>query len=238
MSQGSILGPLLFLLCVNDLPEVLLSECKLFVDDVKIYCPFTDPSVDFEILQEDLSRLFQWSSTWQLGLSRDKCSLLHVNFVHESWLRTGDEMLRSDNVSVRHLGVIISGDLSWSEHCSAVAVKTTTVVNCILRTISYGSISLFRMAFVVYCRPILEYCATVWSPSKKADIDCIEQVQRYFTRVAFPKCFPGPYSPDYSVRLRIFGLQSLEYRRAMFDLYLCYKIVNGSCDIGFHELFS
>ena len=147
--------------------------------------------------------------------------------------------------SARHLGFIISRDLSWSNRVvvssvgpTVVAVKAMRVANCILRTISYGTISRFGRIFLVYCRPILEYCTPVWFPFRTADTDCIERIQRYHIRVAFQKCFPSPYSPDYSVRLRIFELQSLDYRWAMFDLCRCYEIVNGFCDIKFDELFS
>ena len=122
MPQGCILSLLLFLLYINGLPEVLLSECKLFTDDVKIYRSRVDASIDFKILQEDLSHPSEWSSSLLLGLSKEKCSVLHANRVHENCLQIGNEALRCDNV----------------------LAKAMRAANCILPATNYVSIPLFR----------------------------------------------------------------------------------------------
>ena len=110
--------------------------------------------------------------------------------------------------------------------------------NCILRSLSHPCVDHYAKAFVVYCRPILEYCSQVWSPYKLKDVDRVENAQRSYTRLAFRKIFPGPYSPCYSTRLKIFGLKSLEYRRLELDLIMCYKIVRGFSDITFETMFT
>ena len=91
---------------------------------------------------------------------------------------------------------------------------------------------------MTYCRPILEYCSPVWSPYKTKDINCIEKVQRTYTRLAFRKIYPGPYTPDYNTRLKIFDLNSLEYRRIERDLVECFKIVRGYSIIPFEAMFA
>ena len=231
------MGPLLFLVFINDLPECIQSTCKIFADDVKIYRPLHDPGFDISILQADLIRLSDWSRTWQLGISYEKCKVLCFNFSHDCPLCIDDHVLDSDASSVRDLGVLFTSDFGWKPHCSCLCSKAFRIANCILRALSFKCILHFRKAFVAYCRPVLEYCTQIWSPSTVSDICCVENIQKYFTRVAFRMCFPGLFSPCYRQRLAIFGLKSLEYRRVEFDLILCFKIVRGLCCIKFDDVF-
>ena len=235
--QGSVLGPLLFLCYVNDLPQSLNSECKLFADDLKIHRALRDPAVDFLQLQDDLDSLSRWSDLWQLEISAEKCSVFHLNFKHECWFYLNDVMLPFSK-TVRDLGVTITGDFGWSEHCRILIRKASIVSNSILRSFLYPDLKNYRLAFITYCRPILEYCSVIWSPQTVGDIKSVEHVQRNFTKIAFRKCFPGPVEPSYQQRLDIFNLENLELRRLYIDLIWCYKIVNGLCDIAFESMFS
>ncbi|KHN75654.1 putative RNA-directed DNA polymerase from transposon BS [Toxocara canis] len=182
--QGSILGPLLILLYVKDFPKSLLSCCKLYADDVKIYRPITDPQFDY-----------------------NKCFVLHLNFSTECPLHLCGLDLPAKE-EMRDIGVYVSSDLIWHNHCVEVSRRAAQVANYILRAVQYSSVESYRKAFVAYCRPILEYCTQVWSPSVKRDIEMIER-------------------PNYEQRLRIFDLKPLWYRRTQFDLHLCipFKII-------------
>ncbi|KHN81359.1 putative RNA-directed DNA polymerase from transposon X-element [Toxocara canis] len=235
--QGSLLGPLLFLLYVNDLPKSLLSCCKLYADDVKIYRPITDPQFDYNVLRPDMISLEQWSQLWQLDISPEKCFVLHLNFSTECPLHLCGFDLPAKEV-MKDLGVYVSSDLNWHNHCVEVSRRAAQVANYILRAVQYSSVESYRKAFVAYCRPILEYCTQVWSPSVKRDIEMIERVQRRFTKMAFRKAFRGPFQPNYEQRLRIFDLKPLWYRRTQFDLHLCFKIVKGFSGIPFKSIFS
>ena len=103
--------------------------------------------------------------------------------------------------------------------------------NCILRTFVSKDINLLMRAFIVYVRPIVEYCSVVWSPSLK-NIELIEKVQRRFT-----KRLPGLKHMSYNERLHYLGLSSLELRRLHLDLIYCYKIVFGVVDVNFSDFF-
>ena len=87
-------------------------------------------------------------------------------------------------------------------------------------------------AFIVYVRPIVEYCSVVWSPSLKKDIELIEKVQRRFT-----KRLPGLKHMSYNERLHHLGLSNLELRRLHLDLIYCYEIVFGVVDLNFSDFF-
>ncbi|MFH4982593.1 hypothetical protein AB6A40_009302 [Gnathostoma spinigerum] len=119
-----------------------------------------------------------------------------------------------------------------------MAEKAFKVADCIFRVIHYKRLENYKKAFVIYCCPILEYCRQVWSPYLKSDKELIEHVQKHFTRVVCKRLYPGPLHLNYSMRLAISELKSLEYRRVEFDLILCYKIVNGYSDIPFDTIFA
>ncbi|KHN85086.1 Uncharacterized protein Tcan_01924 [Toxocara canis] len=181
--------------------------------------------------------LEQWSQLWQLDISPEKCFVLHLNFSTECPLHLCGFDLPAKEV-MKDLGVYVSSDLNWHNHCVEVSRRAAQVANYILRAVQYSSVESYRKAFVAYCRPILEYCTQVWSPSVKRDIEMIERVQRRFTKMAFRKAFRGPFQPNYEQRLRIFDLKPLWYRRTQFDLHLCFKIVKGFSGIPFKSIFS
>ena len=235
--QGSILGPLLFLIYINDVSDNLSSACRLYSDDLKIYRTLRDPPSDFYELQNDLSRLENWSNIWQLHISEEKCNLFHIRFQHECFLRLGNVKLPVRDI-VKDLGVYVDSDFKWRFHCTEIAKKASRVANCILRSLQHPCLEHYKKAFVVYCRPLLEYCTPIWSPSAAEIIGIVENVQRRYTRIAFAKCFPSQTMPNYQQRLEKMGLKTLQYRRIEFDLYLCYKIVNGFSDIPFDNIFS
>ncbi|VDM47846.1 unnamed protein product [Toxocara canis] len=207
-------------------------------DDLKIYRPLQDPAIDFRILQNDLNAFSAWSKSWQLDISYKKCRVLHVNFHHECFLRLDNEVLPSADDGIRDLGVKICPNLHWNLHCTEVATNALKVTNCILRALQHRCIEHYRKAYIVYCRPILEYCTQAWSPYLISDIKTVENVQEYYTRMAFRKLFVRPYTPDYRARLKMFDLEPLEYRRLEFDLALCFKIVRGFSDIPLGSLFT
>jgi len=102
----------------------------------------------------------------------------------------------------------------------------------ILRCFVSKNVAALVNAFKVYVRPILEYCSVVWCPHLVKDIDCIEKVQRRFT-----KRLPGMNNMTYYQRLHVLGLASLELRRIRIDLLFTYKIIFGLVDLNISDFF-
>ena len=117
--QGSILGLLLFLIFINDLPDCASSSAMLlYADDAKCYRPIANPS-DCQLLQDDLCRLFHWSLEWKLKLNIPKCVVLSFTSGNTPALSSGspyhiDDQDICKTVCHRDLSILISGDLSWS----------------------------------------------------------------------------------------------------------------------------
>ena len=177
--QGTVLGPLLFLLYVNDLDSVVKhSTIKLFADDVLLYAE-VNTTKDCLALQDDLSAVVSWSTCWQLKLNSAKCEALmitnkrkpipfmyHINQQPISWCSP-----------VKYLGLLVDSKLSWSKHCKFAVGKGTRSLNCLRRSMFSCSRSAKYAAYKAIVRPTLEYAATVWNPHNSGDIHLLEALQ-------------------------------------------------------------
>ena len=119
--QGTIIGPILFILYMNDISSGISSTIKLYADNTKVYREISDIAIDTSILQSDLFHLRNWSEVWQLNFNAKKCEIMRVthnrdkSVPHYSLVPPG-QRLRSV-CSVKDLSITISHDLSWSTRC-------------------------------------------------------------------------------------------------------------------------
>ncbi len=227
--QGSVLGPLLFLLYINDLPDLMPSAVtsKLFADDLKLYAPVINSSS----LQSALHLLLEWCSRWQLYVQPLKCHVLPVGRAVDDYtaFTLGNVVLHKVD-SCRDLGVIMSSSLTFVEHYSSVVEKASRALAVLFRCFRTNNKRILLLAFNVYVRPILEYCSPVWNPCLIGNIKVLESVQRNFTRRLYSRCNLG--YQDYESRLNTLGMSSLAHRRRIADLLMCYQIMTSQIEIG------
>lgn len=232
--QGSGIGPVTFLIYVDDLAKLLERYgivIRLFADDVKVYLEIVN-SNDASKLQCALDLITWWADEWQLSVSVSKCNILTIGKSQDNrkYYINGNELPHP--TQCRDLGITITSDLSPSNHIQQITAKAHQRANSILRCFVSGNISLLVRAFIVYVRPLLEYNSVVWSPHLKQDIIRIEKVQRRFT-----KRLRGLRNLSYTDRLITVGLPSLELRRLQIDLIYCYKIVFGLVKVNLDDFF-
>ncbi|KER32081.1 hypothetical protein T265_01853 [Opisthorchis viverrini] len=214
--QGSVLGPLLFLIYVNDLPDVLASPCLLFPDDLKSW------SSNASALQMDVDAAKQWSLNWHLPLNDEKC--LHVSFGGDSanaFVMHGEKgpekIMRID--AKKDLGIWVSSNMAFALHHEKSAQKAFAVLRMIRRTFSRITRMDFQIPYGAYVRPLLEYANQVVYSGRTKYITLIERVQRAATRIV-----AGLKSVDYETRLAMLDLFTLYYRRLRRDLILTYAL--------------
>jgi hypothetical protein len=234
--QGSVLGPLLFLIYINDMPEIFGScRCKLYADDSKLFKALRKDSARAPGLQRDLTSLQIWCDLWQLTVNVRKCAVLKLGLRRpdsvESYRFSGVEI--PVVTVVKDLGVYLSCNFSFSYHCNTICNKASSRVGIIHRAFECRSLVFMRKMYMSYVRPILEYASEVWSPLNLEDIDKIERIQRRYTKRIF-----GLSNLSYAERLELCDLEPLELRRLHADLKMTYKIVRGLVDLSFHDFFS
>lgn len=232
--QGSNLGPLFFLLFINDAPLLFDSDCLLYADDLKLYRRVTCLD-DCLSLQSDLERLSDWCSLNLLSLNISKCRVVSYTRLHSPILYPykllGEDIIRSN--CVRDLGVTFSCDLSFREHVEEICGTACRISGFIVRNCSsFTNIRTLRALYCALVRSRLEYGAIVWNPLLKCEIQALESVQRRFLKfIAYVAT--GEYPPngfDHSLLLESCDVQSLEHRRTVFTLRFLYQLVHGRFD--------
>ena len=193
--QGSVLGPCLFLLYINDLAQDLNSTVRLFADDTIAYMTISNQS-DAAMLQHDLDKLAHWEGVWQMQFHPEKCQVLRVSKKHKenniqaSYTLHGHTLEVVDDV--KYLGVTISGDLKWNKHITGIVKKANSTLAVLKRNIQVPSQTIKSAAYKALIRPHLEYCSPVWDPNTAILKNKIEMVQRRSARWVYNYYKTGP----------------------------------------------
>ena len=226
--QGSVLGPVLFIIFIDDIEDNVDSKILKFADDTKLIARVGTVQ-EVERLRDDLRKLFQWAEDWQMMFNVDKCSLLHFGYNNGRVdLELGGKLLVAHE-SERDLGVIVQSDLKVDQQCCKAANEANRKLGMIKRGFRNKTRAVLLPLYKAMVRPHLDYCIQAWRPHLRKDIDRLEKVQRRAT-----KMIEGLEGCSYLDRLRILRLTTLETRFVRADLIEVYKIFNGldSLDLG------
>ena len=168
IAQSSVLGPLLFILFVNDLTDIFgnAADSKLFADELKLYSSYELDSAN--LLQIALDKLVKWSSNWQLTLNPLKSNVLYLGKSNSKSVYTINNVKIVSCDLVRDLGVGVDCGLKFSSRVQNIVTLSYQRLSVLFRGFCSRdisrNISILVMAYKVYVRPILEYCSPVWSP--------------------------------------------------------------------------
>ncbi|XP_076041896.1 uncharacterized protein LOC143025774 [Oratosquilla oratoria] len=222
--QGSLLGPVLFLIFINDLFDDIQSSGKLFADDAKIYRRVNSHDNKI-VLQEDLCRLQEWSAKWLLKFNMEKCKVMHVGKNNANYNYYIDGFPLQTTTEEKDSGVYVTPDTSPTVHISKAADKANSMLGRIKRTFTCMDKEIFLALYTTLVRPLMEYAVQAWSPYKKKDINILEKVQRRATKLV-PQLKEKPYNE----RLDALGLTTLQARRIRGDM-IEVLMLNGEEDI-------
>ena len=223
--QGSVLGPILFIIFINDLDIHIKSSnpsCKIykFADDSKLGAT-VQSTTDQENLQKAIDAMSNWCCENGMKLHPDKCKIMHFgNKNDHKYYLEGKEIEESD--CERDLGVQISTDMKYTKHIDSVCKKANGILTQLQRSVTYRN-EVYIEIYKTYVRPILESATIVWNPECVGGIKKLEAVQRRALRSV-----RGYDSISYEERLEKAELCTLQQRRQKFDMIQVYKSLNSS----------
>ncbi|XP_060577593.1 uncharacterized protein LOC132734763 [Ruditapes philippinarum] len=233
--QGSVLGPTLFLIYINDIEDAIEGTLRLFADDTKLYNLANDDA-DIEKIQSDNDKLSIWSEKWLLKFNANKCTTLHYgnhnvnNTYHLKVNNTRNEISNSE--SVKDLGVTFDVNMKFRQQINDCINKGNKITGLMRRTFLHFTVKSFGKLFKTLVRPHLEYGNIIWNPRFKKDINAIESVQRRATKLV------GQLrNLSYEQRLKTLKLPSLAYRRFRGDMIEVFKLLHHKEDINYEVFF-
>ncbi len=217
--QGSILGPLLFTIYINDLEDNVKNKMLKFADDSKIWGR-ADTLEDRNSIQQDLEVLSQWSIINKMPFNVKKCKVMHIGKNNEKMDYKLMGSILSKTTEEKDLGVFVSENFKPTLNCNKCSKAANRVVGLIRRNISSKGIEGMMILYKSLVRPLMDYCIQVWKPYAKKDMKVMERVQKRFT-----KMIDGCKDKNYVQRLEKLGITTLEERYYRADMLQVYKIL-------------
>ena len=224
--QGTVLGPILFLAFINDLPcHAKHSTVRLFADDCVLQMEINSPH-DCAKLQEDVDSIAEWERRWLMEFNAAKCEVMSIQAnrsptLHDYYLH--GHILNRTNAT-KYLGVTISSDLKWNSHIANITAKANRTLGLLRRNLQVGDVKTKEKAYFSLVRPQVEYASNVWDPYTTSLKSKIEMVQRRSARYATRR-----YHNTSSVASMLDTLKwdTLENRREQARLTMFYKVVHN-----------
>lgn len=219
--QGTVLGPLLFLIYINDLPNCVSSSIHLFADDCVFFREITTND-DIHALQSDINAISNWCSTWQMKLNVKKCKFMRV-----SRLSTIPPSYHLDHIalesvsSYKYLGLHITTDLSWKKHIDFITNKANRMLGYLKRNFQSAPSSIKLLFYKSIVRSQLEYASSIWDPHIEILVHQLEMIQNNSARFILSNYQRA--SSVSTMKLNL-GLPLLTTRRKIARLCLFHKI--------------
>lgn len=234
VAQGSNLGPIFFLLFVNDVVDDLKCEHLLFADDLKLFYKINTNN-DCCTLQNDLDLISCWCQKNQLKMNISKCKVMTYtrkrNFIHHDYVLE-DRILERCDV-IRDLGVLFDSKLNFINHINNTIASASRMYGFLYRNCrDFDNIDCLVTLYNSFIRSKLEYGALVWYPIYQIHIQNIENVQRKFLKFLY-YVSDGVYPErgyDYKRMVHRFGVATLQHRREVFSVTFLFNLIHGKID--------
>ena len=238
--QGSILGPLLFVLFIDDMISEVSqgTDIALYADDTKIWREITS-DIDQIILQNDIDKLYEWSVINKMNFHPDKCkvvaitnkSLVYALPFYEHMYTLNGNFLNYET-SEKDLGVVINSRLSWIDQCQCLVQRANRQLGLVRRTCHFVNNTKQRRAlYLSLVRSIFEHCCQVWAPQTVKSINAFDLLQKRAVKWILMEPYARYTDDEFLRKQRNLDLLPVKYKFLLSDLTLFYKIVYNKVKI-------
>ena len=224
--QGSILGPLLFLIFINDIVKDIGASIRLFADDTSVYIVVETPQSAATILNGDMSTINDWSKLWLVNFNAAKTLSMVVSRkvnkpIHPPLFMNNVQI--NETQSHKHLGVTFSSTCLWTDHIENICEKAWVRLN-LMRALKFRiSRKSLEQMYISFIRPLLEYCDSVWDNSSTETKKKLETIH-----IEAARTITGATKLCSIDKLLVeLGWETLQSRRDKHKLVIFYKIMNG-----------
>ena len=185
------MGSILFVIFINNPPDMIRSTVKIFADDTKIFHSMLSRD-DHHQIQADLDLLAKWSEEWQLGFNEGKCKVLHLGSNNPKLDYDINGVVPATDTSEKDLGVTIDGELKFHSHIANTVNKASRMLGLMKATFTCSDEVTVPRLFSAMVRPHLEYGNVIWGPGYQTDRKEVEKIQRRATKLV-PSLRSLPY---------------------------------------------
>lgn len=224
--QGSVLGPLLFLVYINDIAHNISNDItiRLFADDCLLYREINNQN-DQASLSQALKAVEVWAAKSKMKINESKSVMLRVTNKTKHVIECNYEMnstILTEAETIKYLGLTISKDLSWKSHIDRICGAAEKKLWFLRRKLKLATTPVKLLAYLTYIRPTLEYASVIWDPFQSGLINRIEKIQRKSARFILSRYYR---TDSVSEMLRLLDLPPLAQRRklARLKFLFCYQ---------------
>ena len=240
--QGSILGPLLFVIFINDIQTVVSPGTKiaLYADDTKIWRQMQS-KYDYDILQSDINSLYEWSVRNKMRFHPDKCKILSIHHFHKNVFQELPFFLypyEMNNIILdycnteKDLGILINNKFNFKDHRNLILSKAINQFNLLRRTCHFvKNPSKRRTLYLTMIRSLFEHGSQIWSPASE-NIDTFESFQKRCVKWILLEQYKSYTELDYFSKLTALKILPLYYKFIYSDIVFFHKIVSNSIPLS------
>ena len=226
--QGSVVSPLLFTVFIND----LLSTCAAvlliaYADDLKII------GKAGRQLQTAIDAVTNWATENLMEINISKCETLHFGRKNPLLKYTIDHNEIPCTKMIRDLGLNVDSSLGFDGHAMIIKSKCIKLIALLFKCFYSKNQDLYIKFYTLYVLPVIDYASFMYCSTSQRNIKTIESIQHYFTRRLFHRIYRNQTRPEYSERLKLFGMKELHIRYRLLDLILLFKISKGILSTDF-----
>ena len=242
--QGSCLGPLLFLIYINDLPSAVHgSTVSMYADDTSLCLKSRDISQLNEAINEDLAHLDSWLKGNKLSLkvAKTQSMLIATKPKHQTLNNAAEKLhlkIRGSELDVvnktKYLGVYVDNGLDWKEHIKTVSTKASRAIGFLKHAKNILPIDSLKTLYSSIVEPHFRYCCSVWGCCGTTDIDQLQKLQNRATRIVTNSSFDAPSRP----LIKSLGWKTVRKLVHQDSRLMVYKSINGLAPQYMSDLFT